>query len=90
MVSQAKLKESQEASNGQFKFITLQMGMPVPYRIYTEISKESAIWSVKNGLNAKSVNDSERYSSNIVNKGQNSRLNLLTGMEEYVVDDSAF
>ena len=35
-VLQAKLK-TQEGSNGQFKFSTLQMGMPVSYRIYTKI-----------------------------------------------------
>ena len=42
-VLQAKLK-AQEASDGQFKFSTLQMGMPVPYRIYSEISLEEIVW----------------------------------------------
>ena len=41
-VLQAKLK-AQEASDGQFKFSTLQMGMPVPYRIYSEISQEEIV-----------------------------------------------
>ena len=45
---------------------------------------------MKNKLNAKSVNDSERYSSNIVKERVYSSLNFLAGMEEDIVDDSAF
>ena len=41
-VLQAKLK-AQEASDGQFKFSTLQMGMPVPYRFYSEITQEEIV-----------------------------------------------
>ena len=50
----------------------------------------AAIWSVKNELNTKPVNDSERYRSNIAKESVYSRLDFLTGMEEDIVDDSAF
>lgn len=45
---------------------------------------------MKNKLNTKSINNSGQYSRNMVSKGQYSRPNILAGMEEYVVDDSAF
>ena len=55
-VLQAKLK-AQEASDGQFKFSTLQMGMPVPYRIYY-----SSGWlSILNHLPAQSIYGQMRF-----------------------------
>ena len=54
---QAKLK-TQEASNGQFKFSTLQMGMPVPYYIYPKVSSEEI---VRNGKRRR-----ERYNQDAV------------------------
>ena len=49
-----------------------------------------SIWTVKNKLNAKSINDPEQNSGNMVDKRQDSRPNILAGMEEYVVEDSTF
>ena len=65
-VLQAKLK-AQEASDGQFKFFTLQMGMPVPYRIYSEISQEEIVrdgegWCKRNHPYIVQVQESRDYS----------------------------
>jgi len=41
-------------------------------------------------IKCKVYNDREQNSGNIVNKRQDSRPNILAGMEEYVVEDSTF
>ncbi len=46
MVSQAILKDRRRP-NGQEKFITYCVEMPVPYSIYTEIKEEKTVWSGK-------------------------------------------
>ena len=47
MVSQAKLKIKGGGPNGQQKFITYPMEMPVSHSIYTEIQKKNSVWKIK-------------------------------------------
>lgn len=54
------------------------------------LSVDYYIWSVKNDLNAKPINDDEGDKGNIVNKNLNSPLDIHAGMEEDIVNDSAF
>lgn len=44
MVSQAKLKD-RRCPNGQEKFITHCVEMPVPYSVYSEVQEEKVVWT---------------------------------------------
>ena len=46
-VSQANLKTKEAVLNGQSKFITCSLEMPVPYSFHTKVSEEDTVWQVK-------------------------------------------
>lgn len=46
-VSQANLKTKEAVLNGQPKFITCSLEMPVPYSFHTEVSEEDIVRQVK-------------------------------------------
>ena len=43
-VSQANLKTKETVLNGQSKFITCSLEMPVPYSFHTKVSEEDIVW----------------------------------------------
>ena len=47
MVSQAKLNIKGGGPNGQQRFITHSLEMPVPYSFYPKVSEEGTVWKNK-------------------------------------------
>ena len=49
MVSQAKLKSKGGGPNGQQKFITYKMEVPISYSVHSEIPEENTLWKGTSG-----------------------------------------
>ena len=55
-VSQANLKTKEAVLNGQSKFITCSLEMPVPYSFHTKVSEEDTVWQVKKRCKRNNLN----------------------------------
>ena len=49
LVSQANIKYMEGGRNGRKQLITYKMEMPVPYRVYPEISAKGIVWTIEDG-----------------------------------------